>query len=93
MQRCSTKVKIRGSTAARIGGLRAPRFAARQMRRVVVQVHISRAGKSGGASAFNTHIKYHQRDGIDREGHDGELYDRHQNRSSDKGLLKLLELK
>ena len=47
---------------------RATRHLARQrVRRVVVKVHIARAGKSG-AGLYRAHVGYLQRDGVERDG-------------------------
>lgn len=46
-----------------------------RQRRVVVKVHIARAGPAGNA-AFARHLSYIHREGTDREGHRGTLYDR-----------------
>ncbi|KCZ95993.1 hypothetical protein HPO_19287, partial [Hyphomonas polymorpha PS728] len=46
-----------------------------RQRRVVVKVHIARAGPAGNA-AFARHLSYIHREGTDRDGHRGTLYDR-----------------
>lgn len=70
-------------TGARYGSGGAARTRARggrhlsrlQRRRVVVKVHIARAGRAG-PGLYRAHIGYLQRDGVDREGEGGVLYDR-----------------
>lgn len=46
------------------------------MRRVTVKVHIARAGRRGAAGALAAHLRYVQRDGVERDGSGGQLYDR-----------------
>ena len=70
----------RGTAAARMASFRQARFPAHRIRRVVVQVYIARAAKSGGAASFAKHAHYLQRDGVDRDGHAGEVYDRDRDR-------------
>jgi type IV secretory pathway VirD2 relaxase len=68
---------------------RTPRgFAARHMRRVTVKVHIARAGRIGGRQAFGAHVRYVQRDGVDRDGRQGQLYDRDGERADGKAFLE-----
>ena len=68
---------------------RTPRgFAARHMRRVTVKVHIARAGRAGGRQAFGAHVRYVQRDGVDRDGRQGQLYDRDGERADGKAFLE-----
>jgi len=68
---------------------RTPRgFAARHMRRVTVKVHIARAGRAGGRQAFSAHVRYVQRDGVDRDGRQGQLYDRDGERADGKAFLE-----
>lgn len=62
----------RGSAAARRLDLRRSPFAKSRARRAIVKVHIARANSSGGA-AFRAHLKYLQRDGVDRSAIDDEL--------------------
>ena len=78
----------RGSAAARMASFRARRLPAFRMRRVIVKVHIARAGKGIGKAAFRAHVKYIQRDGVDREGRGGELYDRAGERLDDRAFLE-----
>lgn len=47
-----------------------------RMRRVIVKVHIARARGAGGARAFSEHVRYIQRDGVERDGSGGEVYGR-----------------
>ena len=68
---------------------RTPRgFAARHMRRVTVKVHIARAGRAGGRQAFGAHVRYVQRDGVDRDGRQGQLYDREGEQADGKAFLE-----
>ena len=68
---------------------RTPRgFAARHVRRVTVKVHIARAGRAGGRQAFGAHVRYVQRDGVDRVGRQGQLYDRDGERADGKAFLE-----
>ncbi|WP_084398829.1 DUF3363 domain-containing protein [Henriciella aquimarina] len=55
---------------------RSTRHLARQrVRRVIVKSHIARAAKSG-AAVYRMHLGYIQRDGVERDGSGGRLYDR-----------------
>ncbi|NQY97652.1 MAG: DUF3363 domain-containing protein [Henriciella sp.] len=45
-----------------------------RMRRVIVKVHIARARGGSGVRAFSEHVRYIQRDGVERDGSGGELY-------------------
>lgn len=63
--------------AARSGGSRHRHLSRAQMRRVIVKVHIARA-RGAGPGLFRAHVSYLQRDGVDREGEGGILYDRDQ---------------
>lgn len=47
-----------------------------RMRRVIVKVHIARARGASGVRAFAEHVRYIQRDGVERDGSGGELYGR-----------------
>lgn len=47
-----------------------------RMRRVIVKVHIARARGASGVRAFSEHVRYIQRDGVERDGSGGELYGR-----------------
>ena len=58
------------------------------MRRVTVKVHIARAGRAGGRQAFGAHVRYVQRDGVDRDGRQGQLYDRDGERADGKAFLE-----
>ncbi|MEM6585575.1 MAG: DUF3363 domain-containing protein [Pseudomonadota bacterium] len=58
--------------------------------------HIARAAKGIGKAAFRAHLKYIQRDGVEREGPDGErrgggLYGRDAERIDDGGFLERSE--
>jgi type IV secretory pathway VirD2 relaxase len=52
------------------------RIARMRMRRVIVKVHIARARGGGGARAFGEHVRYVQRDGVERDGSGGQIYGR-----------------
>jgi len=56
---------------ASVRGQRLPRY---RMRRVMVKVHIARPKSGSGRAAFNAHLNYLQRDGVDRDGREGEHY-------------------
>ena len=86
----------RGVAAARIAEMRRSPFAKFRMRRVVVKVHIARAAQGIGKAAFRAHVKYIQRDGVDRaEGGDdysderraGRLYSKDADRLDDESFL------
>ena len=61
--------------AARTRARTSRHLARQRVRRVVVKVHIARAGKSG-PGVYRAHIGYIQRDGVERDGSGGRLYDR-----------------
>ena len=52
------------------------RIARMRMRRVIVKVHIARARGGGGGRAFGEHVRYVQRDGVERDGSGGQIYGR-----------------
>ncbi|MEO0644188.1 MAG: DUF3363 domain-containing protein [Pseudomonadota bacterium] len=60
------------------------------MRRVIVKVHIARA-RGAGPGLFRAHVSYLQRDGVDREGECGILYDRDQEGISPRDFLERSE--
>jgi len=66
----------RGSGAGRASLFRQTPHPKFRMRRVVVKVHIARASQGLGPAAFRAHLRYIQRDGVDRDGQGGELYGR-----------------
>jgi len=66
----------RGSGAGRASQFRQTPHPKFRMRRVVVKVHIARAARGLGPAAFRAHLRYIQRDGVDRDGEGGELYSR-----------------
>ena len=76
--------------AARTGGTRHRHLSRAQMRRVIVKVHIARA-RAAGPGLFRAHIGYLQRDGVDREGEGGILYDRDQEGISPRDFLERSE--
>ncbi|MEM0984840.1 MAG: DUF3363 domain-containing protein [Pseudomonadota bacterium] len=72
-----TGARIGRGSAAGIHALsRAGRMGRLRMRRVVVKVHIARAGGGIGVRAYGRHLDYIQRDGVDREGRGGKFYGR-----------------
>lgn len=77
----------RGSAAARMAQMRGSPFAKFRMRRVIVKTHIARAGKGIGRAAFRAHVKYIQRDGVNRDGNGGDLYNRDNEKLDDKNFL------
>lgn len=77
----------RGSAAGRAAAFRAHPFAKFRMRRVIVKVHIARANKGVGRAAFKAHLKYIQRDGVERGGEGGDLYNRDRDRIDDRDFL------
>ena len=66
----------RGAGAGRASLFRQTPHPKFRMRRVVVKVHIARAARGLGPAAFRAHLRYIQRDGVDRDGQGGELYGR-----------------
>lgn len=86
----------RGSAAGRAASFRRHPFAVFRMRRVVVKTHIARAAKGIGQAAFRAHLKYIQRDGVERDGPDGErrggnLYGRDADKLDDSDFLERSE--
>jgi len=86
----------RGTAAGRAASFRSHPFAKFRMRRVVVKVHFVRAAKGIGKAAFTAHVKYIQRDGVDRAGPDGtslggDLYNEHGENLDDKDFLSRSE--
>ncbi|WP_300381086.1 DUF3363 domain-containing protein [Henriciella sp.] len=77
----------RGGAVARQLEFRRQRLAAFRMRRVIVKFHIARSGRGGGAGAFRAHIRYIQRDGVERDGRGGELYTREGEPPAASGFL------
>jgi type IV secretory pathway VirD2 relaxase len=73
--------------AARTGGSRHGHLSRHHMRRVIVKVHIARA-RGAGPGLFRAHVSYLQRDGVDREGEGGVLYDRDQDRLLPREFLQ-----
>ena len=76
--------------AARTGGSRHRHLSRQHMRRVIVKVHIARA-RGAGPGLFRAHVSYLQRDGVDREGEGGILYDRDQEGISPREFLERSE--
>jgi len=81
----------RGSGAGRASLFRQTPYPKFRMRRVVVKVHIARAGQGIGRAAFNAHLKYIQRDGVERDGDGGDLYGPEQDRIDDEAFLSRSE--
>jgi len=81
----------RGSAAGRAASFRRHPFAKFRMRRVIVKTHIARAARGIGKTAFKAHLKYIQRDGVDRDGHGGDLYDAEKDRLNDRGFIERSE--
>lgn len=77
----------RGGAAARMAQMRRSPFAKFRMRRVIVKTHIARAGKGIGRAAFRAHVKYIQRDGVERNGDGGELYNRDREKFDENDFL------
>lgn len=76
--------------AARTGGSKHRHLSRIQMRRVVVKVHIARAGRAG-PGLYRAHVGYLQRDGVDRGGDGGVLYDRDNEEISPRDFLERSE--
>ena len=81
----------RGTAAGRMAAWHGQSLARMRVRRVVVKVHIARAGKSGGKALFRAHLKYLQRDGVDRDGKGGELYSKDRENVGDRGFIERSE--
>ena len=77
----------RGSAAGRAASFRRHPFAKFRMRRVIIKTHIARAGKGIGQAAFKAHLKYIQRDGVDRDGHGGALYSADRDHGDDRDFI------
>ncbi|MAW81417.1 MAG: conjugal transfer protein TraI [Parvularcula sp.] len=77
----------RGSAAGRAASFRRHPFAKFRMRRVIIKTHIARAGKGIGKAAFKAHLKYIQRDGVDRDGHGGALYSANRIHGDDRDFI------
>lgn len=76
--------------AAGTRGLQTGRLSRLHMRRVVVKVHIARGGRSG-PGLYRAHLGYLQRDGVDRDGESGVLYDRDSDSVDARGFLERSE--
>ncbi len=57
-------------------------------RRVIVKVHIARARGVSGAGALRAHVSYIQRDGVERDGTPGQLYDRASDEADGKAFVE-----
>lgn len=66
---------VRHAGRGRVQAALARHWSNQRTRRVIVKVHIARAGPSGVAS-FTKHVAYIRRGGAGREGERGRLYDR-----------------
>ncbi len=73
-QRFSGHLNGSGNAVGRRAQFQRARWQAFRSRRVTAKVYIARAGKGGSISAFRAHLKYIQRDGVERDGSGGELY-------------------
>ena len=66
---------VRHAGQGKVQAALARHWSNQRARRVIVKVHIARAGPSGPAS-FAKHVAYIRREGAGREGERGKLYDR-----------------
>ena len=66
---------VRHAGRGKVQAALARHWSNQRTRRVIVKVHIARAGPSGAAS-FAKHVAYIRREGAGREGERGKLYDR-----------------
>jgi len=85
-----TGVRYGAGRAAGTRGLRNGRLSRLHMRRVVVKVHIARGGRSG-PGLYRAHLGYLQRDGVDKGGEGGVLYDRDSDSVDARGFLERSE--
>jgi len=85
-----TGARYGAGRAAGTRGLKTGRLSRLQMRRVVVKVHIARAGRSG-PGLYRAHLGYLQRDGVDKGGEGGVLYDRDSDSADARGFLERSE--
>ena len=76
----------RGAGIARLLGAR-DRFGALRARRAVVKTRLVRLG-AGGMGAARAHLRYIQRDGVQRDGSAGTLYGPGDRRPDDRGFLE-----
>ncbi|WP_417319649.1 DUF3363 domain-containing protein [Erythrobacter aureus] len=76
----------RGAGVGHVSAARNP-FAGNRSRRVIVKINIARA-KSGNASALRAHVHYIQRDGVERDGSPGTLYDRASDDADGKAFVE-----
>ena len=81
----------RGTAAGRMASWHGQSLNRMRIRRVVVKVHIARAGKAGGKGLFRAHLKYLQRDGVDRDGKGGELYSKDRDNVGDRDFVERSE--
>ena len=77
----------RGNGALPLARRRLRSLPRHSMRRVIVKVHIARAGNGSGRKAFRQHLYYLQRDGVEHDGAGGELYDREHERIDDRAFV------
>ena len=66
---------VRHAGRGKVQAALARHWSNQRTRRVIVKVHIARAGPSG-AAGFSKHVAYIRREGAGREGERGKLYDR-----------------
>ena len=81
-----TGVRLGAARGAALRGKGKTRASRLHMRRVIVKVHIARAGRSG-PGLYRAHLGYLQRDGVDRDGTSGVLYDREHDKVDGKRFL------
>ena len=77
----------RGTVAGRQLASR-DRFAGFRQRRVLVKSRIVRLDRGKGMDAARAHLRYIQRDGVNREGAPGELYSADQDRAEGRAFLE-----
>lgn len=81
----------RGTAAGQMASWHGQSLARMRVRRVVVKVHIARSGEAGGKALFRAHLKYLQRDGVDRDGKGGELYSKDRENVGDRDFVERSE--
>lgn len=74
-RKCLAPGAVRHAGRGKVQAALARHWSNQRARRVIVKVHIARAGPSGAAS-FAKHVAYIRREGAGREGERGKLYDR-----------------
>ncbi|TRO86100.1 DUF3363 domain-containing protein [Glycocaulis profundi] len=76
--------------AARTRSRATAHLARQRVRRVIVKMHIARAGRAG-PGLFRAHLGYLQRDGVERGGEGGQLYDRERDQADPGAFLSRSE--